>query len=375
MKKINLMTPIGGGSLGVIGCNILKALRSADIEASLFPIGEQISFNDQKELDLCGGSIRYARNFSYKAPTIKLWHPHELAIKPGKGKYYGWIFLETDDLTASDIHNIKCCDTIIVSAEWMKDVLFRYKTHKHITVVPNAVDCEIFDRNILKDTYTENYVFFSYGCWDLRNGYDFLIKAFNVAFTPKDKVELRILPYNEFLKDEELQVWLKIVSMSPIKDKISIYNRMDTQHDLAHFISQADCGIFTHRLATYGNPVLETMAMNKPIIITNYRSYIDYCDPENSFLINIPEEEKAYDGRLLFGTGNWAKLGKSEFDTTVDYLRYVHKNHVTTNENGVNTATKFSINNMGQNIDQILSKVEGFNVRRRAIKRRPKGVS
>ena len=77
-------------------------------------------------------------------------------------------------------------------------------------------------------------------------------------------------------------------------------------------MSKADCGIFPSRAEGWNLDMLEMMALNKSIITTNYSAHTEFCNKDNSFLIDISETEPANDGKWFFGQGNWAKIGEEQ---------------------------------------------------------------
>jgi glycosyltransferase involved in cell wall biosynthesis len=345
MKKINVMCPIGGTGYGITSLNIIKGLRNNGIDVSLFPIGTNFTVNSEQDKQIVHECIKNSSFFEYLAPTLKIWHQNELAIKPGKGRYATFPFFEIDKLSDIEKYNLNFSDIIFVASHWAKKVLINNSINRPIEVVPLAVDMEIFHDPIKIKVENPDYSFFHIGKWEKRKGQDFLIEAFSKAFSPNDNVSLSLLPHNPFLTEEETKQWINIVNMSPMKNKIKIYNRLNTQYDLANFIFYGDCGIFMSRAEGWNNEILECMAMNKPIITTNYSAHTEYCTDKNCFLVEIDELEPAIDNKWFNGSGNWAKLAEKQMDQTVEYMRYVYNNNIRTNNYGIETAKIYSWDN------------------------------
>jgi glycosyltransferase involved in cell wall biosynthesis len=116
---------------------------------------------------------------------------------------------------------------------------------------------------------------------------------------------------------------------------------MPTQKDVAKIIKMSDCGIYPSRAEGWNNEAIETMAMNKPIIITDYSAHTEYCNKQNSYLLDIKNTEIAEDGVFFNGYGNWADIDDC-IDQCVEYMREVYKNNIRTNITGVETAQKFN---------------------------------
>jgi hypothetical protein len=92
------------------------------------------------------------------------------------------------------------------------------------------------------------------------------------------------------------------------------------------------------------------MAMNKPVIATNYSSHTEFCNKDNSFLVDITEKEKADDGKAFRGQGNWAKIGSQQQDQIISYMRHLYSNRINTNPEGLKTAEVYSWKNSADKI-------------------------
>lgn len=370
MKNINLNCPINSTGYGITSLNILKALAHQDINISLFPIGNNLEFNTEQEKLLIKQYLDNSSNFSYSAPCLKIWHQHDLALKIGNGHYYTFPFFEIDKLTDREKHHLNYSDYIFVASKWAKQVLLDNNIKKPIYVAPLGVDTDIFHDPIKIKTEKSNYTFFHIGKWEHRKAQDFLLKAFDSAFTTKDDVELWLLPFNPFLNEEENNYWFSLVDQCKMKDKIKIFGRLPTQQHVAEFIYHGDCGVFPSRAEGWNNEIIESMAMNKPIIVTNYSAHTEYCDDKNSYLISVDETEPAHDNKWFFGQGNWAKLDQNALDQTVHYMKYVYTNRIENNEAGVETAQKYSWNHTANIINDALIKNRSYHANTKAKTKR-----
>lgn len=356
MNKINILCPINGTGYGITSKNIVMGLDSLGYEISLFPIGNQIAVDSEIERNVVQKALNNSASYDPSAQCLKIWHQYDLASRIGYGKYYVFPFFEVDKLTPKEIHNINSADAVFTASKWGKTILEDNGITKPITVAPLGVNLDIFKEPNRIKIEQENYVFFHIGKWEKRKSHDVLIEAFNRAFTEKDNVELRLLPHNPFLNKEEEQYWHGLVLNSKLKDKIKVYGRLKTHYDLADFIFHGDCGVYLSRAEGWNNEIPETMAMNKPVIATNYSAHTEYCTSDNSYLVEIDELESANDGKWFNGFGNWAKVGEKQIEQTIEYMRYVYKNNIKTNQNGLDTAQQYSWNNTSSIISQTLKK-------------------
>lgn len=348
MKDLNMMCPIGGTGYGITSLNIFKELSKLDNKISLFPIGNNLTCNSENEKPLLQECMSNSKFFDNNAPILKIWHQNDLAMRPGKGRFYVFPFFELDTLSDIEKHHLKCADELFVASEWGRQVLINNGVDKKITVAPLGVDLNIFKKPLKIKIENPNYVFMHIGKWERRKSQDFLIKAFDSAFTENDNVELWLMPFNPFLSKEQEAVWIKMVEDSKLSNKIKIFGRVNTQYELAEFIDYSDCGVFLSRAEGWNNEIIETMALDKPIIATNYSAHTEYCTEKNSFLVNINKLEKAFDDKWFNGEGNWAKLDSDEMEQTVNHLRFVYNNNIKTNPHGLETAKLYSWTNTAQ---------------------------
>jgi glycosyltransferase involved in cell wall biosynthesis len=359
--KLNLQCPLGTTGYGITSVNILKGLHNLGVDISLFPMSTQnIQLNNDIEKAIVQETYGNAQNFDYKAPCLKIWHQFDLAQRIGSGPYFSHVFFEVDQLTDQERVHLNSCDGIFVSSEWAKQVLIDNGVVKPVYVAPLAVDLDIFkdERRIKIEDPQQPYVFFHIGKWETRKAHDFLIQCFNNTFSQTDNVELWLLPANPFLNAEETAQWENLVKLSPLQKKIKIFERLPTQHHLAQYISLGHCGVFLSRAEGWNNSILESMALNKPIIATNYSAHTQYCTKDNSFLVDIDELEVANDGKWFFGTGKWAKLGEKQFQQTKQYMRHCYENRIVYNAHGLGTCKKFTWENTAKIIKETIEKCQ-----------------
>lgn len=341
--NINLNAPIGVTGYGNVALNLLKGLFE-DHSVALFPIG-QPKLENEIDKSLIHKAIQHQIQHHYSDPCVKIWHQFDLLSRIGSGPYLAYPFFELDTFTALEKYHLNFPDKIIASSQWAKNVLLDNQITKPIDIVNLGVDTNIFNPNQYKSQKTANYIFITIGKWELRKGHDVVIECFNKAFEQKDNVELWMITHNPFLNSQQEQEWISLVNTSKLKNKIKIFPRLATQENLAEALSYADCGLYLSRAEGWNLELLETMSMNKPVIATNYSAHTEYCNNDNSLLVDIQTNEIANDGKWFHGEGNWAKIGDAEKTRIIDYMKYVYSNNIASNPNGMETAKKFNWKN------------------------------
>jgi glycosyltransferase involved in cell wall biosynthesis len=351
--NINYACPINHTGYGLAGSNILKELIKFN-EVTLLPIGGNSIVSNKEEYDIMLSLVNKKHNCDITAPYIKVWHQFDLFDHFGKGKYYAFPFFELDKFNSYELNSMKVPDVFFVTSKWAKQILIDNNITQPIEVIPLGVDRNIFNESI-EQTETQNkYTFINIGKWEIRKGHDILLKLFNAAFPKEKDVELIIIASentSSYSSAKELDQWKNMYN----QDRIKVIPGLDTQNDIAKIIAKSDCGIFPSRAEGWNLEALEVLSMGKPLIVTNYSGHTQFCNNENSYLIEITEKESAFDGKAFVGQGNWAKIDKKQFDQTVDYMRYVYKNNIKNNINGINTAKTFSWESSARIITRCIS--------------------
>lgn len=339
--NIHLMSPIGYTGYGYASLNILKEL-SIEHNVGLNIIGGP-KIETEQEAAIVQNSVNFAHMIDYDSPCIKMWHQFDLMNRVGNGIYSAFPFFEVDTMNQKEVYHLNFPDQIIVSSRWAKEVLENNNITKPIKIVPMGVDTAIFNHE--QKNETNNYVFITIGKWEKRKSHDHIIECFNRAFEENDNVELWMVTYNPFLSKEEENKWLELVENSKLRKKIRIFPRLPSHLAVAELLSYANCGVYISRGEGWNLELLETMAMNKPVIVSNYSAHTEYANSKNSFLVDISDKEEAFDNKWFFGNSNWAKIGEEQLSQTIDYMRYCYQNNIRTNEEGLKTAQTLSWKN------------------------------
>ena len=344
MNTINLQCPITSKTgYGITSYNIFRGLLAAQYNVHLFPIGAS-DVDSEAEKQLFIDTVKKSgMSWSKKDPCLKIWHQFDLSTRIGSGKYGGLIFFETTKLNDVEVNMINNLDVVFVATQWAKTILEQNNISVPVVVSPLAVNTDVFRPVNDINKKNDKYVFINVGKWEIRKGHDFLVDAFNSAFSETDNVELWMINHNIFLSQEENNIWADMYRNSKLGSKIKILPRATTHKELAAIMNLADCGIFPARAEGWNNEILEIMALNKPIIATNYSAHTEYCNHDNSYLIDIDKMVTARDNKFFNGSGGeWADLGHNQLEQTVSFMKKVYLDNIRSNPNGLNTAKQYS---------------------------------
>jgi len=355
--NINLSCPINQLGYGVTGLNLSKALSDLKQTVALFVIGN-VEAPEQYHEDL-KQMISNSRMPDWNAPSIRIWHQHDMTQFVGRGEKYGFPIFELDKFTDLEKHHLAYLDKWFVTSEWSKSILVdQLKSingedhmNEKTSVIPLGVDRSIFRESV---SHRPETIFYNCGKWEVRKGHDVLVKAFNEAFNEDDDVELWMMCDNPFYNEEENFKWERLYRTSKLGDKVRVIPRQQSQQDVYNIMNQTDCGVFPSKAEGWNLELLEMMSCGKQVIATNYSSHTEFCNEDNCMLVETEELEDAHDGKWFRGQGQWAKIGDKEISKLAELMREVHekkkKDALNINQAGVDTAKKFSWENSAKKI-------------------------
>jgi glycosyltransferase involved in cell wall biosynthesis len=304
-------------------------------------------------------------DYDLEAPSLRIWHQFDMAQHIGRGVKIGFPIFELSSFTERETHHLKSLDHIIVCSEWARKIV-RAQLSIHpdaLSVVPLGVDRLVFNEDVglPQAGWT---TFLNTGKWELRKGHDIIMKAFNRAFQPRDRVRLWMMNHNPFLSEAQTNEWVHEYSTGKMSHRVAFLPRVQTHAEVAKVMSEAHCGVFPARAEGWNLELLEMMSMGKHVITTNYSAHTEFCNTTNSRLINISAVEEANDGIWFNGQGRWAQLGNNQVDQLIAHMKAVHEDVQSgkvENAAGIETAKKFTWQASGESLVKAILKAEENN--------------
>jgi glycosyltransferase involved in cell wall biosynthesis len=333
---INFIGCVNTLGYGVCGANLLAALGGVGAEPALFPIGP-LEYQKHHGQEV-GNALARAEFFGRDAPCLRLFHPFDLAQTVGKGKTGSYTFFELSRLTRREVHHLSAHDVAFAPSAWAARVMEGCGVTARIVVAPPGVDHHVFHNDVapapIKKPTPDTTVFLNVGKWSSLKGMDFLLEAFNAAFTPADDVLLIMACFNPlqvpgFDGPAESARWQAMYETSSLGrvGKIRVVpGRLPDQHAVASLMAAADCGFFPARGEGWNMGLAEMLSMGKWAIHTEYSAHTEFATAAGSLPIECGETEEAYDPPFIRpGVGNWALLGPSQLEQAVTHLRAAHR--------------------------------------------------
>ena len=153
-----------------------------------------------------------------------------------------------------------------------------------------------------------------------RKGIDVLLAAFFREFTQADDVVLILKTFPNIHNDvaEQLARWQAEVPNGP--NCVHIDTDLD-QQSLMQLYEEADCAVYPSRAEGFGLPMAEAMAKRIPVITTAYGGQMDFCSPDNCFLLEYRLE--ASGSHLNVPGAQWAT---PHLEQLRSHMRFVVQN-------------------------------------------------
>ncbi|WP_267360215.1 MULTISPECIES: glycosyltransferase [unclassified Methylobacterium] len=230
------------------------------------------------------------------------------------GKYnIGYVFWELNVIPKSHILALELLDEIWVSSKYVQE-MYQKQTSKPVVNVGMAVEdlplslkphpylCH--DR-----TFTFLTTFDSFSFVERKNPIA-VVRAFQEAFDRENQeVGLVIKTWNKNRISNAFQVsvWRAIDDLIRDDPRIQVIDEVFTYEQILSLKLACDCYVSLHRAEGFGFGMLEAMQLGRPVIATAYSGNLEFCTPENSYLVDYNLVSVGYDEYLSVERGSvWA---------------------------------------------------------------------
>lgn len=186
---------------------------------------------------------------------------------------------------------------LFVPTAHTRDIMLDCGVRKElIGIVPHGYDPDLFHENVVPDPHLkgEGFTFLSLAVPHRRKGIEFLIEAFIQEFDGSEPVTLVLhSPYAP--KPGNEKIWetpdIDTLAYKALKDKsnppsIITEKSVYTIKEIPSYIAACDCYVQPSMSEGFGMAILEAMALQKPVIVTGWSGHMDFCNQDNSYLID-----------------------------------------------------------------------------------------
>ena len=273
---------------------------------------------DQSEL------VRLSQNYftNLKNPRINIIHsfPNNFHINRRASYNIGRTMFETDRIPDSWVEQCNKMDEIWVPSKFNLETFTNSGvSQEKLFKIPEAIDTDLFTLEVpkLKEiTNVHGFKFLSVFDWNLRKGWDVLIRAFAEEFAENNNIKLILKVWSSYgLSLEEIQEELKeFVERNKLNKKILsriiFYPKNLPNNMLPSLYKSVDAFVLPTRGEGWGRPIMEAMTMQIPAIATRCSGQLEFMNDDNSFLIDckyIDVPEKAVEEIPNFRGHKWAE--------------------------------------------------------------------
>lgn len=352
-------------SLSIINRNLALALDAIPVcDVSLYATtgtGDYTSnlksLKDAKVIDL------YKKKFYEPDFVIRNIYPPRINDMGGKNRliYFYW---EESRIPQQWVHEFNKLDAILAPSIFVKNVLIDSGVKTHIFVVPNGLNhglLNINPRKLINITTQKKYTFLNISSGFPRKGIDILLDAFCEEFNKNNDVCLIIKTFPNIHNKVSELIHAAKAKNSNCPEIIHI-DRDLNESEIVYLYKYSDCLVYPTRGEGFGLPIAEAMLFKIPVIATNYSAHLDFCNNDNSFLINYNLEPSRTHLKKEWNIENslWAEPDKEHLKSL---MRFVYENKTSEiiknkSEKGYDAVNKLTWKNTADNVQKVLGVLE-----------------
>ena len=318
--------------------NFVTAIKT-NFDKSNIKINNSIALTSDIKLntdDYISDDLKNLTDTTLKSPVVNIQHliPRDFVKYESCVLNIGRTMFETDSLPEDAVSMCNKMDEIWVPSDFNIESFSEAGVdYRKLFKIPGTIDLNLFDPETTKPLdikeIKNKFVFLSTFDFQNRKGWDILIKAFVEEFTGQDDVVLllKISSFDPDMTYERIKEKIFSLINENYKDakipKIEILNQFLSNKEYPRLYKSSHCYVMPSRGEGWGRPYMEAMAMELPVIGTNWSANLEFMNIENSFLIDcsvveIPKEEKVFHGQ------KWAQ---PDFKHLKKLMRYVYANY------------------------------------------------
>jgi glycosyltransferase involved in cell wall biosynthesis len=187
-------------------------------------------------------------------------------------------------------------DGVLVPSEYSKRAVRDSGVRVPIAIIGHGVDhsgvvpCVIGDRAKRGPaTHSLPFTFLHISSGLARKGIEELITAFCLAFSSRDPVLLVIKTFDN--PENTVDAWLeRLTGASKYAPAIQVIGEELDQREMDFLYHASDALVLPSRGEGFNLPAAEGMARGLPVIVTRHGGHLDFCNDENSLLIDCTYE-------------------------------------------------------------------------------------
>ncbi|MGN8768191.1 glycosyltransferase [Paenibacillus barengoltzii] len=270
--------------------HFLESLKPYPYHIRIEVLDRSDDLNDASAYDRISSQTTFPEEpfIHYQAAPAHLFVPPKAPLSVGRTMF------ETDRLPSDWVVRLNEMTEIWVPSRFNRETFIRSGVHeKKIRVVPGTLDESVYSRDRVTPYPLDGargFRFLSVFDWSVRKGWDVLLQAYMETFTSLDDISLilKISRINEPLANvhAEIHHMKSKLGLSSPPHIIVMDSRM-TEDEMIRLYAACDAFVLPTRGEGWGRPFMEAMAMQLPVIGTNWSGQLEFMDSENSYLIDV----------------------------------------------------------------------------------------
>jgi glycosyltransferase involved in cell wall biosynthesis len=287
----------------------------------------------------------------------------------------GYFFWELNKMPEAHFLALDLLDEIWVSSEYVKRV-YAAQTVKPVINVGMAVEdlplnLKPHDGFHWDGKFTFLTTFDSFSFAERKNPLA-AVRAFQSAFDKYNRsVALIIKTWNKsrVSQPSQVRVWQEINDLIKDDTRIQVIDETFTYEQILSAKMACDCYVSLHRAEGFGFGMLEAMQLGRPVIATAYSGNMDFCTPDNSYLVDYDLVPVGYEEYPAVERGSvWAD---PQIASAAEAMRHVVTNRDEAMKRGAHAAqlvkANFSIDAISQRYNRRLSEITSLRQQQRLL--------
>lgn len=228
-------------------------------------------------------------------------------------------FINTNNISPSDVEEYNKMDCILSSTEWSKKVKEKSGVNVPIRVLPPSVDTNRFPIIDRKRKNGEPFTFLHVGDSNTRKNHTQLIEGYINAFPDngKTKLILKSTLYNS--EDLAYKNAIYIERYGYRKDIEFVFPQPPLTHqELLELYRRADCYINISHGEGLGMPDMEAMSTGLPVVGINWDARSAFLDDTVGWMVKISGMEKTATHPSDYGL--WASIDHTDYISKIQYV-------------------------------------------------------